>query len=170
MDGGQRADQFCRIGPPKSESSRRTVPLDASMLLPALKAWKLACPIGEADLVFPDSQGDFAHHEKVLRSLEPIMRAAGVTAPVLDDQGAPVRDAEGNAVVQAKYAMHAFRHFFAGWCINPKDRGGRGLQAKEVQDLLGHSSIVMTLDIYGHLFPRSDDHSELAKAVSTLLA
>jgi hypothetical protein len=26
-----------------------------------------------------------------------------------------------------KYALHAFRHFFASWCINPEERGGRGL-------------------------------------------
>jgi integrase len=30
----------------------------------------------------------------------------------------------------------------------------RGLPAKVVQDLLGHSSITVTLDTYGHLFPR----------------
>ena len=30
--------------------------------------------------------------------------------------------------------------------------------------LLGHSSIVMTLDRYGHLFPRGDDRAELAAA------
>jgi integrase len=30
-----------------------------------------------------------------------------------------------------------------------------------VQTLLGHSSIVMTLDIYGHLFPQGSDRAEL---------
>ena len=44
----------------------------------------------------------------------------------------------------------------------PKERGGRELPAKVVQQLLGHSSIVMTLDRYGHLFPRGDDRAELA--------
>jgi len=65
--------------------------------------------------------------------------------------------------------VHAFRHFFASWCINPKARGGRELPAKVVQALLGHSSIVMTLDRYGHLFPRGDDRAELAKASAALL-
>ena len=69
-----------------------------------------------------------------------------------------------------KYALRAFRHFFASWSINPEERGGRGLSAEVVQDLLGHSSITMTLDTYGHLFPRGDDRAELAKASRLLLA
>lgn len=69
-----------------------------------------------------------------------------------------------------KYALHSLRHFFASWCINPKHRGGRELSAKVVQHLLGHSSIAMTLDLYGHLFPSSDnDRTELTAAANALL-
>jgi integrase len=53
---------------------------------------------------------------------------------------------------------HAFRHFFASWCINPKEHGDGSRIF--VQQLLGHSSIVMTLDRYGHLFPRGDDRAK----------
>jgi integrase len=35
---------------------------------------------------------------------------------------------------------------------------------------MGHSSIVVTMDTYGHLFPSSDDGSELAEAEKLLLA
>lgn len=150
----QRADRWCEIGPPKSASSRRTIPLDSEVLLPALKAWRLACPPTDQDLVFPTSEGYIEHHANMLRSLSPIM----VTAGVVHKGGRP------------KYALHAFRHFFASWCINPKERGGRELPAKVVQHLLGHSSIVMTLDRYGHLFPRGDDREELAEAARALLA
>jgi integrase len=38
-----------------------------------------------------------------------------------------------------------------------------------VQQMLGHSSIVITLDTYGHLFPASDDRAELAVAAKALL-
>jgi integrase len=38
------------------------------------------------------------------------------------------------------------------------------LPPKVVQERLGHSTIAMTLDIYGHLFPRHDDSEELAAA------
>jgi integrase len=149
----QRADYWLKIGPPKSASSRRTIPLDPAVLMPALKTWKMACPPTEADLVFPTSRGTVAYHANLLRSLDPVMEAAGVV------------DAEG----KPKYALHSFRHFFASWCINPKDRGGRELPPKVVQSLLGHSSIVMTLDVYGHLFPRGDDRAELAAAAKALL-
>jgi integrase len=43
------------------------------------------------------------------------------------------------------------------------------LPPKVVQARLGHASIVMTLDTYGHLFPRGDDGAELATAEKALL-
>jgi integrase len=149
----QRADRYNTIGQPKTKSSVRTVPL-APEVLSALKEWRLACPKGELDLVFPTGTGRVERHTSIWRSLKPIMVAAGVV----------------NKAGKPKYAVHAFRHFFASWCINPKERGGRELPAKVVQHLLGHSSIVMTLDVYGHLFPRGDDRAELAKASQALLA
>lgn len=84
------------------------------------------------------------------------MRAAGL----IDSNGKP------------KYTgLHALRHFYASWCINPPDRGGQGLPPIVVQQLLGHSSIVMTMDTYGHLFPADKDaHKRLAAAESTLLS
>ena len=149
----QRADRYCVIGQPKTDTSVRSVPL-APEVLSALKEWKLACPKGERDLVFPSRSGRTQHHANLLRNLEPVMIAAGVV----------------NTAGKPKYGVHAFRHFFASWCINPKERGGRELTPKVVQHLLGHSSIVMTLDRYGHLFPRGDDRAELAKASQALLA
>jgi integrase len=91
--------------------------------------------------------------------------AAGVTI----DTGK--KDDEGQPILKAKCpGLHSFRHFFASWCINwPKD-GGLGLPAKVVQDRLGHSTIAMTLDVYGHLFPPGDDVDELAAAERALLA
>jgi integrase len=148
----QRADRYNAIGAPKSASSARAIPL-APEVVAALKVWKLACPKAELDLVFPTRPGAIMYHKSMLDSLVPVMAAAGVV------------DHHGNA----KYGLHAFRHFFASWCINRRADGGRELPAKVVQGLLGHSSIVMTLDRYGHLFPRGDDRAELAKAAQALL-
>jgi integrase len=148
----QRADRYNAIGAPKSASGVRTVPF-APEMLSALKDWKLACPKGEADLVFPTAAGKVEQHASMLLDLAPVMVAAGV----VDKADKP------------KYGLHAMRHFYASWCINRKADGGRELPAKNVQQLLGHSSIVITLDTYGHLFPRGDDRDELAKATQALL-
>ena len=52
----QRADRWNRIGPPKSDSGTRKIPFGADLAL-ALKGWKLACPKGGLDLVFPTFEG-----------------------------------------------------------------------------------------------------------------
>lgn len=44
------------------------------------------------------------------------------------------------------------------------------MSAKVVQERLGHASIAMTLDVYGHLFPRGDDEEQqLAVAAVALV-
>jgi integrase len=149
----QRADRYNKLGSPKSHSGQRVVPL-GPFVVNTLKEWKLACPKSESDLVFPSSTGQIAYHANMWKALGPVMIAAGLT----DKAGQP------------KYALHAFRHFYASWCINRKEDGGLELPAKVVQERLGHSSILMTMDTYGHLFPRGDDTAALAAAEKALLA
>jgi integrase len=159
----QRADRYGAIGAPKSESGERTLPL-TPLVFGALREWKLACPRSELGLVFPSSGGLIEHHSNIVRNgLVPAAIAAGVT--VLE------RAADGSSVVRAKYSgMHSLRHFYASWCINRRADGGLELPAKIVQERLGHSGIMMTMDVYGHLFPRGDDSEELAEAERALLA
>jgi len=47
----------------------------------------------------------------------------------------------------------------AGQFVRQK-QPSRGLPVKVVQERLGHSSITLTMDRYGHLFPRGDDTKE----------
>jgi integrase len=149
----QRADRYNAMGKPKSESGERTIPL-GPLVVNALKEWKLACPKGDHGLVFPTGSGGIEHHKNIVRALKPVLIAAGLT----DKAGKP------------KYTgLHALRHFYASWCINRRADGGLELPAKVVQERLGHASIVMTMDTYGHLFPRSDDGTELAAAEHALL-
>jgi integrase len=65
---------------------------------------------------------------------------------------------------RAEICIAALRHFFASWCINPNARGGRELPPKQVQYLLGHSTISMTFDIYGHLFPSESNRDEFDRS------
>ena len=66
-----------------------------------------------------------------------------------------LRDALGRA--------HRLRHFFASWLID------QGFGPKRVQALMGHSSIAITFDVYGHLFPQEDDHDKFAAGELALI-
>ncbi len=176
----QRADRFNDIGRPKSEAGERTVPIPP-MVANALREWRLSysrpivgrdeagSPIREdarpEHLVFPNGLGKVESHANIVnRGLLPPQLAAGICDPTGE------ADKDGNPVMKARYTgMHAMRHFYASWCINRPVDGGLGLPPKVVQERLGHSSIVMTMDVYGHLFPRGDDADEMAAAERSLL-
>lgn len=167
----QRADRYSKIGKPKSDAGERTVPL-TPIIVNTLREWKLACPKSKHGLVFPTGVGNVEAHSNIVhRGLAPTLVAAGVAVPALDTAGNPLKGKDGEPIMLAKYTgLHAFRHFYASWCINRRAEGGLELPAKVVQERLGHSSVVMTLDVYGHLFPRGDDLAELAAAERSLLA
>ena len=116
---------------------------------------ELACPKSELGLVFPTGAGEIENHSNIVhRGLAPVQIVAGVVTKA----------------GKAKYTgLHALRHFYASWCINRIEDGGLGLPIKMVQHRLGHSSIQMTADMYGHLFPSGDDGAELAAAQKALL-
>jgi integrase len=168
----QRADRFNAIGPPKTAAGERTIPMTPT-LASELREWKLQCPKkdGRLELVFPNGEGNPEAHPNIIeRGLKPTLIAAGVTVPLRDAQGGVQRDEHGKPMVEAKYTgLHALRHFYASWCINREADGGRGLPAKMVQALMGHSSILVTMDTYGHLFPGDDSGAELAAAERALL-
>jgi len=150
----QRADRYQQIGRPKSATAERVIPLPP-LLVNTLREWKLACPKSHLDLAFPNGRGNPDHRVEIVhRSYRPAQVAAGVV----------------NARGQAKYGgLHALRHFYASWCINRRVDGGLELPLKLVQTRLGHASIQMTADRYGHLFPSADDGAEMAAAEQALL-
>ena len=150
----QRADRWGVIGKPKSHAGERTVPIPP-LVLNALREWKLKCPKGDGDLVFPNGAGKPENHANIVnRAFLPLQVAAGVVTKA----GKP------------KYpGLHSLRHFYASLCINRRVDGGLELPLKTVQARLGHASIMMTADTYGHLFPRGDDGAELAVVEKDLL-
>ena len=54
--------------------------------------------------------------------------------------------------------------FYASSLINREEDGGQALPPKVVQERLGHASITMTYDRYGHIFPRGDDAAQIDAA------
>jgi integrase len=146
----RRVDRFNEFGPPKSEAGTRTIPM-SPLLLKTLKAWRLACPKGELDLVFPNGAGKIENHGNILaRIFWPIQIAAGVT--VMCD-GEP----------DAKYSLHALRHASAALWIE------QGLGPKRIQTLMGHASITQTFDRYGYLFEAGEADTAAMAAITAKL-
>jgi integrase len=148
----QRADRYGVIGRLKSSAGQRTIPL-GPMVVNTLKAWRLASG-STSNLVFPTRTGKPIDHPSLWKRM---LAPAQIKAGVVTAGGKP------------KYSFHAMRHFYASWCINRRVDGGLELPLKVVQARLGHASIQMTADRYGHLFPRGDDGAELAAAEKALL-
>jgi integrase len=150
----QRADCYQTIGDPKSRAGHRDIPLTPRLAL-MLREQKLACAKGDKGLCFPDMRGEIQWYNTISDGFA----AAQVSAKVVKDG-------------EAKYGgrLHALRHFFASWCISRKVDGGLELPAKVVSERLGHSSIAITLNTYGHLFPRGDDSAALAEGEAALLS
>ena len=162
----QRADKWNDIGSPKSEAGEREIPL-APMVVNTLKEWKLSCPRrnrtedqpGELHYVFPNGLGRVESHSNVhSRGFIPLQIAAGITV----DTGE--KDEDGNPILKAKYGLHALRHAAASLFIE------QGMKPKRVQEIMGHSTISMTLDTYTHLYPApEDDQAAMAQLQARLL-
>lgn len=137
----QRADRWGTLGSPKTAGSRREIPL-MPIVFSALRDWRLAH--GATGFVFCQTQlkafrGEIIGSTTLARTFRHTQRQIGIV----------------NAAGEAKYNFHALRHFFASICIEA------GFQPKRLQALLGHSSIVMSYDLYGHLF--DDDEGDQAR-------
>ena len=94
-------------------------------------------------------------------------RHSGITvlAPVLDDAGKPIINNAGEPVLREvpKYGLHALRHACASLWIE------QGHNPKQIQKLMGHSSIKVTFDTYGHLFVDNDADQRAAEGVELRL-
>jgi integrase len=151
----QRADASHVIGKLKSKAAYRSLRM-SPLVLNALREWKLSCPKGDLDLVFPNGLGKVESYANLIdRGFGPIQIAAGVVTqkPALDDAGEPTTVAVG------KYGLHALRHACASLWIE------QGHNPKQIQTLMGHSSIKVTFDTYGHLFADSEADQRAAEGV-----
>ena len=128
----QRADAARIIGSPKSKAGHRVIAL-APAIVKLLLEWKAECPPSQANLVFPNWEGNGEAISNIhKRGWYPLQVRAGVV-----DQGTG----------QGAYRWHDLRHFRASVLI------ASGATPKEVMTEMGHGSISLTFDRYGHLFP-----------------
>lgn len=144
----QRADLRNKMGPPKSEAGKRDVPL-APMVLNTLKEWKLCCPLSPLKLVFPTKTGGVISGSNLHRQCwRPLLRELGM-----------VHTSEAGEV--PFYTFHCLRHTAASLFIE------QGWTPKKMMGVMGHSSIQMTFDLYGHLWKTAEDD---AKAMAQIEA
>lgn len=122
----------------------------APIVIETLMAWQPVCPKGDPNLVFPNGKGNIENHSNI---------HSRVLVPLLIENG--IIDGTGNP----KFSFHALRHAAASLFIE------QNWPPKKIQALLGHSSVNMTMDVYGHLFESPEEDAELfAKMEETLLA
>lgn len=145
----QRADRWNEIGPPKSGAGHRIIPIGPS-LATALKAWKLRCPPSPLGLMFPNRRGGVIDQRGFIRLLLKVQIAAELAI----DTGN--RDAKGNVSWRPRYDWHHLRHVAASNWLN------EGIDLKRLQTWIGHESIQLTIDIYGHLIVDAKKDAALA--------
>ena len=144
----ERVDGWNQVAAPKSAAGFRIVPLPASTAK-LLREWRLACPKSAArNLVFPTSEGHYQHPANLLtRIWSPLQVAIGLKEPIIDPvTGRQARDAEGQPRWAHRYTLYSLRHAYASIQIE------LGMQPKVLQQRMGHASIQVTLDTYGHLW------------------
>ena len=139
----------------KSLSGFRDIPMSGTLVL-ELKKWRLQCPASSLDLVFPNGFGNVESGSNIRqRIFIPAMKAAGLTTKA----PSKVHD----VVDQPVFRFHDLRHAAAALFIE------QGMGPKRVQELMGHSSIQVTFDIYGYLFRDPDGDCAAADAISMRL-
>jgi integrase len=127
------------FGPPKSDSSYRTLDL-APELVHALKTWKLQAP--PSTLVFPNQTGGPLHHATLHKRLRQVLDRCP-DLPRVD--------------------VHGLRHSFASIAI-----GQLRLPPTQVAKLLGHKDASITLNTYAHWFDELSSEGAMADIADSI--
>jgi integrase len=119
----------------------RKLPCPAELVL-TLKKWRLQCPKGELDLVFPTPAGLPQHRTRILEHvLRPALRGAGLNK---------------------RFHMHTLRHSFCSALL------AQGTPPTEVQKYSGHTRLSTLLDVYSHFIP-SEQTGSIERLASKVL-
>ena len=137
----QLAGSSVYVGPPKTPSSYRTVPLP-QLVVDELTAHARRYPPDPDGFLFTTPNGG------------PIVRTSF--------NHAAWQPAAAAARLPKGVGMHALRHFYASALIRS------GLSVRVVSERLGHSNAAMTLNVYAHLWP--DDEDRTRQAIDRLFA
>lgn len=137
----QALDRSNRIGPPKTKAGRRYIPVSATSLD---MVRHLVGKHGEDEIyAFPTRRegGYQRYNVYVRRGFHKLMEEAGMVEEIR----------EGKEIKLARrYTPYSLRHFFASMLID------QNKSLKFIQTVMGHESIKMTFDVYGHIIRRKE--------------
>ncbi len=129
----QQLNEARQLAPLKTRSSYRTVPLP--QVVADELARHLAASSRREGLIFPGAEGNAAR----LNTFTVAWRRA-------------VAKIDGPAGLR----LHDLRHSYASALIQA------GESVKTIQNRMGHASAMVTLDVYGHLWPDSEERTRAA--------
>jgi integrase len=122
------------FGPPKTASSKRTVPL-AKAVADALSVHLATYGEGPERLIFTNNDGRPIIRRHFYDSWKRALKAAGLPEDT---------------------RFHVLRHTFVSLLIKANE------SPKAIQRWVGHKSIIETMDTYGHLYEESEDTARAA--------
>ncbi|MFP5365144.1 MAG: tyrosine-type recombinase/integrase [Thermoleophilia bacterium] len=125
-----------RMGPPKTKAGRRTVPIAAALAEHLAAHRELSRPL-RAQLVF--ARGTLADATRGNRGDR--------KAPFSDSTVCVRAQRVWRAAGLEPLGLHEARHTFASSML------AAGVAMKSVSALMGHTTIAVTVDLYGHLLP-----------------
>ena len=128
-----------QLGPPKTASSVRTIPVADSLIAELNRHMIEHKPVeieDGASLLFSNRDGRPLRRNTLGDAWDRLRKKLDLPA-----------EARG---------WHSLRHTYASWLIED------GLSVRTVQARLGHASATETLEVYSHLWPDSDDDTRAA--------
>ena len=138
----RRVDSYGEEGPPKSAAGVRDVPLSEHLLY-KLRERRIRSPYSaNEDLIFANKRGSHTCHDNMVKRR---FRPAVLIAE------------------KPNINWHSLRHYAISTWIEA------GLAPKTIQTFAGHSSLQVTMDRYGHLFPSADHNRTMDKIADDLI-
>ena len=132
-----------RVGPPKTKTSNRKIPITPQceealkkqlLLRSNIMSRNYTKPLsGFEDLLFISSKGRPLCTQTVTDAIDRIIKEINLCRDMSEQM--------------PKFSPHCFRHTFATRCFEA------GIPPKTVQVLLGHSTLDMTMNLYTHVMP-----------------
>ncbi len=128
-------------------------------LVSELRKWMLRCPPSDLDLVFPSEAGTPIFYASLMLGFQERLQRHEGLVRTQTAAGKPKLDEKGEPMMRGLFTLHDFRHACASLWIE------QHVVPKRVQTWMGHHSIQVTFDTYGHLFESLDQDAGVMAAI-----